>query len=168
MLEAGRAHRSLTALGLQKSSASSARVASCWPLAQCDHAGIDTLRRSSVGAIGPLPSSKADRRRRCDIVQGRSRSTTSTWLGSMCGTAGRDRHTGPLDVCAVSLDDVRAAVSRMAKTNVDIVNLHPTRLEDIWNDIARRRRARSREVAACVTADLKSRVTEIERRAVGW
>lgn len=40
------------------------------------------------------------------------------------------------DVCAVSLDDVRRAVSRLAHRDaVDIVSLHPTRLEHVWGDI---------------------------------
>jgi iron complex transport system substrate-binding protein len=44
------------------------------------------------------------------------------------------------DVCAVSLDDVRAAVARLAqkdRKDVRIANLHPTRLDDIWGDIQR-------------------------------
>ena len=42
------------------------------------------------------------------------------------------------DVCAVSLDDVRAAVARLARGDVrNRENLHPTRLDDIWQDIRR-------------------------------
>lgn len=41
------------------------------------------------------------------------------------------------DVCAVSLNDVRAAVAKLGVEGVQIVNLHPTVLGDIWNDITR-------------------------------
>ena len=42
------------------------------------------------------------------------------------------------DVCAVSLDDVRAAVAKLAqRDDIRIVNLHPMRLGDVWDDIAR-------------------------------
>jgi len=41
-------------------------------------------------------------------------------------------------VCAVSVDDVRAAVARLAaKTDITLVSLHPRRLGDILGDIAR-------------------------------
>lgn len=39
------------------------------------------------------------------------------------------------DVCAVSLDDVRAAVARLAGREVAVANLHPMRLDDIWADM---------------------------------
>ena len=42
------------------------------------------------------------------------------------------------EVCAVSLDDVRAAVSRLAhRESVQIVSLRPTRLVDVLDDIER-------------------------------
>ena len=41
------------------------------------------------------------------------------------------------DVCAVSLDDVQAAIARLGLEGVAIVNLHPTRLGDVWSDIER-------------------------------
>jgi iron complex transport system substrate-binding protein len=70
------------------------------------------------------------------------------------------------DVCAVSLDDVRAAVARLARHDVEIVNLRPTRLEDIWHDIERVAAATGRsEVGRRVVSDLRSRVANIEARA---
>src|SRR5262245_45858801 len=36
------------------------------------------------------------------------------------------------DVCAVSFDDVCAAVRTLVHQQIRIVNLHPTRLDDIW------------------------------------
>src|SRR5215510_14830044 len=41
------------------------------------------------------------------------------------------------DVCAVSFDDVCAATARLVHQPIRIVNLHPTRLDDIWADIRR-------------------------------
>jgi iron complex transport system substrate-binding protein len=40
-------------------------------------------------------------------------------------------------VCAVSYDAVCAAVDRLAGRAVDVVSLHPRRLDDIWGDIDR-------------------------------
>jgi iron complex transport system substrate-binding protein len=70
------------------------------------------------------------------------------------------------DVCAVSLDDVRAAVARLGVEGVRIVNLHPTRLDDIWSDIERVAVALGRaEDGARVRAELRSRVASIAARA---
>jgi len=70
------------------------------------------------------------------------------------------------DVCAVSLHDVRAAVARLARQDVAIVNLHPMRLEDIWGDIARAADAIGRSAAgARLVAELRARVADIARRA---
>jgi iron complex transport system substrate-binding protein len=71
------------------------------------------------------------------------------------------------DVCAVSLDDVRAAVARLARKDVRIVNLHPTRLEDIWADIARVGVALGRpDDGDHVVADLRARVAHPRELAV--
>jgi iron complex transport system substrate-binding protein len=70
------------------------------------------------------------------------------------------------DVCAVSLDDVRAAVAQLAQRDVKIVNLHPTRLNDVWADIVRVADALGRrDTGNRVVDDLKKRAMEIERRA---
>jgi len=70
------------------------------------------------------------------------------------------------DVCAVSLDDVRAAVARLARRDVAIVNLHPTRLADIWRDIERVGDGVGRaDVARRVVRDLEARIDAIGRRA---
>ncbi|MDF2694274.1 MAG: putative periplasmic substrate-binding protein [Labilithrix sp.] len=135
---------------------------------ECDHpAGIEHVPVLTSARIGPLPSSKAIDAAVRDIVKDALAIYDIDVAGLDAARPDVIVTQDLCDVCAVSLDDVRAAVSRMAKTNVDIVNLHPTRLEDIWNDIARVGAALGRaEVAAQVTADLTSRVTEIERRAV--
>ena len=70
------------------------------------------------------------------------------------------------DVCAVSLDDVRAAVARLVGREVAIANLHPMRLDDIWADMLGVADAIGRmDVGRRVVLELKSRVGEIERRA---
>ena len=70
------------------------------------------------------------------------------------------------DVCAVSLDDVRSAVARLARQDVSIVNLHPTRLEAIWADVERVAGAIGRANAgAQLAAVLRERAATIGRRA---
>jgi iron complex transport system substrate-binding protein len=70
------------------------------------------------------------------------------------------------DVCAVSLDDVRSAVARLARQDVSIVNLHPMRLEDVWTDIERVARGIGRgKAGAQVVAALRDRAAAIARRA---
>src|SRR5262250_2009230 len=63
------------------------------------------------------------------------------------------------DVCAVSLDDVRAASAALVHQPVRIVSLRPTRLDDIWGDALRVAEALGRE------ADGAALVKELERRA---
>jgi iron complex transport system substrate-binding protein len=70
------------------------------------------------------------------------------------------------EVCAVSFDDVRAAVARLARKDVRVVNLHPMRLGDVWGDIGRV--ASALDAAAegeRVVAALGARVSAIARRA---
>ena len=71
------------------------------------------------------------------------------------------------DVCAVSLDDVRAAVAKLAqRDDIRIVNLHPMRLGDVWDDIARVAAALARpEMGAHVVGDLRARVADIQARS---
>jgi iron complex transport system substrate-binding protein len=70
------------------------------------------------------------------------------------------------DVCAVSLDDVHAALARLAQKNVVIANLHPTRLEDIWADVRRVSDAIGRaEAGGEVVRDRTARVERIAERA---
>jgi iron complex transport system substrate-binding protein len=70
------------------------------------------------------------------------------------------------DVCAVSLADVRAAVARLGVDGVRIVNLHPTRLGDIWDDIERVATALDRaSEGASVVATLRARADQVRARA---
>jgi iron complex transport system substrate-binding protein len=70
------------------------------------------------------------------------------------------------DVCAVSLDDVRAAVARLGVDGVRIVTLHPTRLADIWRDVETVGDAVERsDRGRAVVQELRARVDAIARRA---
>lgn len=70
------------------------------------------------------------------------------------------------DVCAVSLGDVNAAVARLARKDVRIVNLHPLRLADIWQDVLRVADALGRsDAGARVVAELGARVDAVAARA---
>ena len=70
------------------------------------------------------------------------------------------------DVCAVSFDDVRAATTALVHQPIRIVNLHPTRLDDIWSDIGRVAEALGRQAeGAALVRDLRARSAEIARRS---
>jgi iron complex transport system substrate-binding protein len=71
------------------------------------------------------------------------------------------------EVCAVSLDDVRAAVARLAhRDEVEIVSLSPTRLGDVLADIERVAVGLGvRERGVEVRRSLELRIREIARRA---
>jgi iron complex transport system substrate-binding protein len=71
------------------------------------------------------------------------------------------------EVCAVSLDDVRAAVARLAhRDELQIVTLRPTRLADVLGDLDRVAAAIGcTDRATAVRADLERRIAAIARRA---
>jgi len=70
------------------------------------------------------------------------------------------------DVCAVSLDDVRAAVKALARRDVAIVSLTPTQLADVLEDVPRVGRAIGRAAAADrVAADMRARIEAVRARA---
>lgn len=69
------------------------------------------------------------------------------------------------EVCAVSLDDVRAAVARLAhRASVDIVSLRPTRLEHVMGDVERVAAAIGRQGRE-VRRTLEARVEALAARA---
>jgi iron complex transport system substrate-binding protein len=69
------------------------------------------------------------------------------------------------DVCAVSFNDVCAATAALVHQPIRIVNLHPTRLADIWADIGRVGEALGREAqGTAVVRELQERCAEITRR----
>lgn len=71
------------------------------------------------------------------------------------------------EVCAVSLDDVRAAIARLAHRDaIAVVSLRPTRLGDVLDDVGRVAAALGRvERGARVRAELERRVRDIAARA---
>jgi iron complex transport system substrate-binding protein len=71
------------------------------------------------------------------------------------------------EVCAVSLDDVRAAVARIAhRDQIQIVSLSPTRLDDVLGDVDRVAAALGRPArGAAVRAALAHRIQVIAARA---
>ena len=70
------------------------------------------------------------------------------------------------DVCAVSFNDVCAATATLVHRDIRIVNLHPTRLDDIWADIARVADALGRTAeGAAVVRELVARTAEITQRS---
>jgi iron complex transport system substrate-binding protein len=73
------------------------------------------------------------------------------------------------EVCAVSLDDVRAAVARLAhRDQVRIVSLRPTRLSDVMDDVERVAAALERSAdGRRVRADLEAQTRALATRAAG-
>lgn len=73
------------------------------------------------------------------------------------------------EVCAVSLDDVRRVVARLARRDaVDIVSLGPTRLEHVWGDIETVASALGRPDRGLeVRRRLDARVSALAARAAG-
>lgn len=70
------------------------------------------------------------------------------------------------DVCAVSLDDVVAAAKQLTNPDVRIVNLRPTRLADISQDVRRVGEALGRQAAAdTLVADMDARIDAVRKRA---
>jgi iron complex transport system substrate-binding protein len=133
---------------------------------ECDHpADVEALPILTSARMGPLPSSKA--------IDAAVRDVLKDTLAIYEIDVEKLREARPdaivtqdlCDVCAVSLDDVRAAVARLARNDVRIVNLHPTRLDDIWADIERVAEAIGRaERGRQVVGDLRKRVAEIASR----
>ncbi len=70
------------------------------------------------------------------------------------------------DVCAVSIDDVRAAVARLARQDVRILTLHPMQLADIWADIEQVAEVIGRTEERRIVIDgFERRVADIAKRA---
>lgn len=70
------------------------------------------------------------------------------------------------DVCAVSFDDVCRAVEQIARPGTRIVNLHPTRLADVWDDVRKVGAATGREREAdAVVRGIEERLAALARRS---
>ncbi|MHC5210537.1 MAG: ABC transporter substrate-binding protein [Planctomycetota bacterium] len=73
------------------------------------------------------------------------------------------------EVCAVSYDEVLAAVRRKLGPEVRLLNLHPTRLADVLGDIVRVGAAIERETEArAVVAEMEARMEAVRERAAAW
>jgi iron complex transport system substrate-binding protein len=71
------------------------------------------------------------------------------------------------EVCAVSYDTVCAATEGLAGGNVQVVSLHPLRLDDIWTDMRTVAAALGRRAAGeRLLAGLWARLERVERRTV--
>jgi iron complex transport system substrate-binding protein len=70
------------------------------------------------------------------------------------------------DVCAVSYDDVCAAARGLGNPDLRIVNLRPTRLADIWDDLRKVGAALGRDPQPVLEA-LHARVEAVRARAAG-
>jgi iron complex transport system substrate-binding protein len=133
---------------------------------ECDHppeavAGRPVLTRARVG---PLPSSAGvDRSVRQLVADALAVYDVDAEL--LAALAPDVIVTQDLcRVCAVSVDDVRAAVARLAaKADMRLVSLHPRRLGDILDDIARVAEAVGRPAAGeRVVAGLRERIQQVE------
>ena len=72
------------------------------------------------------------------------------------------------EVCAVAFEDVCAAAKEVANPDLQVVNLHPRRLADIWEDLRRLGAACSQSQAADnVVAEAHRRIDEITRSLSG-
>ena len=70
------------------------------------------------------------------------------------------------DVCAVSLKDVEAAAVNLLGDHVQVVNLHPMCLEDIWTDMASVARALGAQTElASALEERRGRIAAIAERA---
>jgi len=70
------------------------------------------------------------------------------------------------DVCAVSIDDVRSALRELAREDTTIVNLRPTRLADVWEDVRRVGTALGRaDEGRRAAAELEQRCATLAERA---
>ncbi len=69
------------------------------------------------------------------------------------------------DVCAVSLSDVRDALQQLGRGDVALINLHPTRLNEVWDDVRRVGQALGHsERGERVAAELAGRIAALTER----
>src|SRR5437588_7625885 len=134
---------------------------------ECDFPlGLEDVAVLTSSRVGPLPSSKAIDASVRSVLRDALAIYDIDVEGLRAARADVIVTQDLCDVCAVSLHDVRAAVARLARQNVAIVNLHPMRLEDIWGDIARTADSIGRSQAgARLAAGLQARVADIAGRA---
>lgn len=134
---------------------------------ECDFPpGIEEVPVLTSARIGPLPSSRAIDAAVRDVLRDALAIYEIDLEGLRSARADLIVTQDLCDVCAVSLQDVRSAVARLAQKDVAIVNLHPMRLDDIWSDLARVAEAIGRGgLGTRIVDGLRARVTEVARRA---
>ena len=138
---------------------------------ECDYPpGIEAVAVLTRARVGPLPTSKGIDTAVRDVLKD-ALAVYEIDIEGLRKAAPDVIVTQDLcDVCAVSLDDVRAALARLAPSpgqgGAAIANLHPMRLDDVWADIRRVADAIGRgDAGKEVAADLESRVARIAARA---
>jgi iron complex transport system substrate-binding protein len=139
---------------------------------ECDHpasvAGLPVLTSAKAGIGGPLATSG-------EIDRGVREVLRAALAVYDIDVAALERARPDViltqdlcDVCAVSYDDVVSAVRAIASPSVRIVNLHPTRLADIWSDIRTVGAALHRKQEAdALVASLLARVENVSRMVAG-
>jgi iron complex transport system substrate-binding protein len=132
---------------------------------ECDHPPDAVAGRPVLTAarVGPLPAS-ADVDRSIRQLVDDALSVYDVDTGLLADLAPDVVVTQDLcQVCAVSLDDVRAAVARLAASaDVELLSLHPRRLADILDDIGRVAAAVGRaEAGDRVVAELRARIEHV-------
>ena len=134
---------------------------------ECDFPpGVEDVPVLTSARIGPLPSSRAIDAAVRDVLKDALAIYQIDLEGLRKARADLIVTQDLCDVCAVSLQDVRSAVARLAQKDVAIVNLHPMRLDDIWSDLARVAEAIGRGApGARIVQELRARVAEVDRRA---
>ncbi|MCG8421665.1 MAG: ABC transporter substrate-binding protein [Proteobacteria bacterium] len=134
---------------------------------ECDYPpGVETLAVLTRARVAPVGSSRDIDRAVRDIVRDALAvyDVDTAELGRVAPDVVVTQDL--CDVCAVSIGDVRSALSSLALRDVQIVSLSPTRLADIWSDIARVADGTGRaEAGRAVIARLQARVDAIARRA---
>ena len=134
---------------------------------ECDfRPGIEEVPVLTSARIGPLPSSRAIDAAVRDVLRDALAIYQIDLEALRKARADLIVTQDLCEVCAVSLDEVRSAVARLAQKDVAIVNLHPMRLEDIWADLARVAEGIGRAgIGIRLVGELRARVAEIARRA---
>lgn len=133
---------------------------------ECDHPpgveALPVLTRSRVGSIGR--SGRIDRDVR-QVLQD-ALAVYEVETDALAASAPGIVVTQDLcDVCAVSLNEVERAVAEVLDPSVRIVNLHPTRLDDLWEDVRRVGSALGSDVRAeAWIAEAQARLAALAQR----
>ncbi|HEX8858276.1 MAG TPA: ABC transporter substrate-binding protein [Actinomycetes bacterium] len=138
---------------------------------ECDHPRAVVAGRPVLTSarVGPLPSS-AEVDRSVRRLVGDALAVYDVDVELLAALAPDVIVTQDLcRVCAVSLDDVRSAVARLAhKAEVQLVSLHPRRLDDILDDVERVAAALGRAgEGRRVVAGLRERIGRVRALAAG-